>query len=82
VPIVWATAFRVSIMKSRDSVAVKLSMQAWRKVCSSSPRLAEMKGLGQHHGVLDQVGHVEHQAAAAGLAVQDGQSRAAGRAPR
>lgn len=41
-PISDATAFTVSIMKSSDSVRDKLSMQAWRKVCSSSPRVAEM----------------------------------------
>ena len=38
-----ATALSVSIMKSSDSLRVRVSMQAWRNSCSVSPRLAEMK---------------------------------------
>ena len=38
-----AMVLSVSIMKSSASLWVRASMQAWRKVCSSSPRIAEMK---------------------------------------
>ena len=38
-----ATALSVSIMKSSDSLRVRVSMQAWRNSCSVSPRMAEMK---------------------------------------